>query len=181
MQLIIRDLIYRSPHKNIMSAIGKRIVDSATEKRGYDNRIRNSTVRRWKGRSVWDSEVGRWYIFIVDAIAILTWGTQIQDAVGVIWKSNCQKKGASCTKISCDWKCRCPAVRTVKPTWLMRSNCSFWFGRYPHRKPNVKKVVEYATLTDVITQSWSGMTTRQHEQSNGLKTGSLRDSITDFE
>ncbi|MCM1302405.1 MAG: Bro-N domain-containing protein [Bacteroides cellulosilyticus] len=45
----------------------------------------------------------------------------------------------------------------------------------------VKKGVEYATLTDIITQSWSGMTTRQYKQFKGLKTESLRDNMTNLE
>ncbi len=45
----------------------------------------------------------------------------------------------------------------------------------------VKKGQEYATLTDIITQSWSGMTTRQYKQFKGLKTESLRDNMTNLE
>ena len=45
----------------------------------------------------------------------------------------------------------------------------------------VKKGAEYATLTDIITQGWSGMTTRQYKQYKGLKTGSLRDNMTNLE
>ncbi|MDR2146798.1 MAG: Bro-N domain-containing protein, partial [Tannerella sp.] len=39
----------------------------------------------------------------------------------------------------------------------------------------VKKGQEYATLTDIITQGWSGLTTKQYKQYKGLKTESLRD------
>jgi hypothetical protein len=42
----------------------------------------------------------------------------------------------------------------------------------------VKKGQEFATLTDIITQTWSGMTTKQHK---GLKTESLRDNMTNLE
>ena len=45
----------------------------------------------------------------------------------------------------------------------------------------VKKGQEYATLTDIITQGWSGMTTRQYKQYKGLKTESLRDNMTNLE
>ncbi len=45
----------------------------------------------------------------------------------------------------------------------------------------VKKGAEYATLTDIITQGWSGMTTRQYKQYKGLKTESLRDNMTNLE
>ena len=45
----------------------------------------------------------------------------------------------------------------------------------------IKKGQEYATLTDIITLSWSGMTTRQYKQYKGLKTESLRDNMTNLE
>jgi hypothetical protein len=45
----------------------------------------------------------------------------------------------------------------------------------------VKKGQEYAILTDVITQSWSGFTTKQYKQHKGLKTESLRDNMTNLE
>jgi hypothetical protein len=45
----------------------------------------------------------------------------------------------------------------------------------------VKKGQEYAVLTDIITQTWSGMTTKQYKQHKGLKTESLRDNMTNIE
>ena len=50
-----------------------------------------------------------------------------------------------------------------------------WEGR------GVKKGQEFATLTDIITLGWSGMTTRQYKQFKGLKTESLRDNMTNLE
>ena len=40
---------------------------------------------------------------------------------------------------------------------------------------------QYATLTDIITQAWSGRTTRQYKQLKGLKKESLRDNMTNIE
>ena len=45
----------------------------------------------------------------------------------------------------------------------------------------VKKGQEYAVLTDIITQGWSGMTTKQYKRHKGLKTESLRDNMTNLE
>lgn len=45
----------------------------------------------------------------------------------------------------------------------------------------IKKGQEFATLTDIITLGWSGMTTRQYKQYKGLKTESLRDNMTNME
>ena len=45
----------------------------------------------------------------------------------------------------------------------------------------VKKGQDFATLTDVITQTWAGMTTKQYKHHKGLKTESLRDNMTNLE
>ena len=45
----------------------------------------------------------------------------------------------------------------------------------------VKKGQEYAVLTDIITQGWAGMTTKQYKQLKGLRTESLRDNMTNLE
>ncbi|MDR1154435.1 MAG: hypothetical protein LBL04_06965, partial [Bacteroidales bacterium] len=45
----------------------------------------------------------------------------------------------------------------------------------------VKKGQEFATLTDIITHGWSGMTAKQYRQYKGLKTESLRDNMTNLE
>ena len=37
---------------------------------------------------------------------------------------------------------------------------------------------QYATLTDIITQEWSGMTTQQYKNFKGLKKENLRDHMT---
>jgi len=45
----------------------------------------------------------------------------------------------------------------------------------------VKQGQEFATLTDIITRGWAGMTTKQYKQFKGLKTESLRDNMTNLE
>ena len=40
---------------------------------------------------------------------------------------------------------------------------------------------QYASLTDIITQGWSGKTTRQYKQFKGLKKENLRDNMTNLE
>ena len=45
----------------------------------------------------------------------------------------------------------------------------------------VQKGVEYAILTDEITRTWSGMTTRQYKNLKGLKKENLRDNMSDTE
>ena len=41
--------------------------------------------------------------------------------------------------------------------------------------------LQYASLTDIITREWSGMTTKQYKRHKGLKKESLRDNMTNIE
>jgi len=45
----------------------------------------------------------------------------------------------------------------------------------------VKQGLEFAVLTDVITQAWSGKSVKQYKQYKGLKKESLRDNMTNLE
>ena len=45
----------------------------------------------------------------------------------------------------------------------------------------VKKVQEFATLTDIITHAWSGKTVKQYKQHKNLKKENLRDNMTNLE
>ena len=49
------------------------------------------------------------------------------------------------------------------------------------KRTGVKEGVQYASLTDIITKEWSGMTTKQYKQHKGLKKESLRDNMTNLE
>ena len=48
-------------------------------------------------------------------------------------------------------------------------------------RAGVKQGQQYASLTDIITREWSGMTTRQYKQYKGLKKENLRDNMTNVE
>lgn len=48
-------------------------------------------------------------------------------------------------------------------------------------RAGVKQGQQYASLTDIITREWSGMTTRQYRQYKGLKKENLRDNMTNVE
>ena len=49
------------------------------------------------------------------------------------------------------------------------------------KRTGVKEGVEYATLIDIITQQWSGFTTKEYKQYKGLKKENLRDNMTNLE
>ena len=193
-----------------------------------------------KVRTVWDDEAGKWYVSIVDVIAVLT---ESKDAAAY-WRKLKQRLKAEGneTVTNChglkmtapDGKMRLTDVADVEQL-LVQSIPSpkaepfkLWLSslarerleeiddpeqgidrmlEYYHRKGysenwinqrlksievrkeltdewerrGIKKGQEYATLTDIITLGWSGMTTRQYKQYKGLKTESLRDNMTNLE
>ena len=195
-----------------------------------------------KVRTVWDDEAGKWYVSIVDVIAVLT---ESKDAAAY-WRKLKQRLKAEGneTVTNChglkmtapDGKMRLTDVADVEQLFrLVQSIPSpkaepfkLWLSslarerleeiddpeqgidrmlEYYHRKGysenwinqrlksievrkeltdewerrGIKKGQEYATLTDIITLGWSGMTTRQYKQYKGLKTESMRDNMTNLE
>lgn len=46
---------------------------------------------------------------------------------------------------------------------------------------NVEEGVQFATLTDIIYQSWAGRTSKEYKQLKGLKKENLRDNMTNEE
>ncbi len=49
------------------------------------------------------------------------------------------------------------------------------------KRTGVEEGLQYATLTDIITQTWSGFTTKQYKHYKGLHKESLRDNMTNVE
>jgi len=49
------------------------------------------------------------------------------------------------------------------------------------KRRGVQEGVQFATLTDIITQAWSDKTTKEYKQLKGLKKENLRDNMTNTE
>ena len=49
------------------------------------------------------------------------------------------------------------------------------------KRRGVEEGVQFATLTDIITQTWSGKTTKEYKRYKGLKKENLRDNMTNTE
>ena len=49
------------------------------------------------------------------------------------------------------------------------------------QRTGVQVGVQYASLTDIITKEWSGLTTKQYKHFKGLKKENLRDNMTNLE
>lgn len=49
------------------------------------------------------------------------------------------------------------------------------------KKRGLKEGVQFATLTDIITRTWSGLTTKEYKQFKGIKKENLRDNMINTE
>jgi hypothetical protein len=49
------------------------------------------------------------------------------------------------------------------------------------KKRGLKEGIQFATLTDIITKAWSGITTKEYKILKGLKKQNLRDNMTNTE
>lgn len=49
------------------------------------------------------------------------------------------------------------------------------------KKRGLKEGIQFATLTDIITQTWAGMTTKEYKNFKGLRKENLRDNMTNIE
>jgi len=49
------------------------------------------------------------------------------------------------------------------------------------KQRGVQEGQQFATLTDIITKTWSGKTTKEYKRYKGLKKESLRDNMTNTE
>jgi hypothetical protein len=195
-----------------------------------------------KIRSVWDAEAEKWYISVIDVVAILTNSADPKRYWSVL-KIRLKQEGCEPTTIcstlkmqAVDGKMRLTDVADIEQLFrLIQSIPSpkaepfkLWLAQlgrerleeiddpeqgierlmeYYHRKGyseswinqrlksievrreltdewerrGVKKGQEFAALTDIITQGWAGLTTKQYKQYKGLKTESLRDNMTNLE
>ncbi|MDR2342830.1 MAG: hypothetical protein LBD84_07325 [Campylobacteraceae bacterium] len=195
-----------------------------------------------KVRTIWDEEKEKWYISIVDVIAVLTQSPNPT----AYWRKLKQrlKEEGNETVTNChslkmkalDGKMRLTDIADIEQLFrLIQSVPSpkaepfkLWLAttakerieeidnpelgierlmEYYHRKGyseswinqrlksieirkeltdewekrGVKKGQEFAYLTDIITQGWADMTTKQYKKYKGLKTESLRDNMTNME
>jgi len=195
-----------------------------------------------KVRSIWDSEVEKWYLSIIDVIEVLTestnprryWsdlkiklsleGSQLYENIVQLKLPSSDGKSYKTDVADVEQLFRLiqsipsPKAEPFK-VWLAQvarerleeiDNPEQGIDRlleYYHRKGysaswinqrlksievrkdltdewemrGVKKGQEFANLTDIITNAWSGMTTKQFKQFKGLKTEGLRDNMTNME
>lgn len=118
-------------------------------------------------RTAWDAEEEEWYFSVVDVVGVLTDSPNPNNYWKVLKKRLKDEGNQSVTS--------CNQLKLKSPKDGKRYLTDVWRDR------GVKKGVEYAILTDEITRTWSGMTTRQYKRLKGLKKENLRDNMTTTE
>ena len=119
-----------------------------------------------KVRTIWDDTHEKWFFSIVDVVAILTDSPNPQTYWRVLKKRLKEEGNETVTN--------CNALKLEAADGKMRLTDEW-------KRTGVKEGVEYATLTDIITQQWSGFTTKEYKQYKGLKKENLRDNMTNLE
>jgi len=106
-----------------------------------------------KVRTVWDSDSEQWYFCVSDVVEVLTDSKNPTDYIKKMKKRD--------PALAEGWG------QIVTPLSVPTAG--------------VTQGQQYASLTDIITKEWSGMTTKQYKQHKGLKKESLRDNMTNVE
>ncbi|MEI8131716.1 MAG: Bro-N domain-containing protein [Leptolinea sp.] len=150
-------------------------------------------------RSVWDSEVEKWYFSIIDVIEALT-GTDRPRKYWSDLKAKLKKEGSELSEkigqlkmAAEDGKMRITDVADSEQLFrLIQSVPSpkaepfkMWLAKVGSERideiEDPEKGQEFAILTDEITQAWSGFSTKQYKQYKQLKKENLRDHMSNLE
>ena len=124
----------------------------------------NFAIQLFEGkrvRIVWDPEQEKYYFSVVDIVQVLT---DSADA-----KQYIKKMRARDPELDSKWGTICTPVE-------MRA----FDGKEWHRA-GITEQKDFAILTNVLTQAWSGMTTGEYKRHKGLTKENLRDNMTNVE
>ena len=156
-------------------------------------------------RTVWDDKEEKWYFSIVDVVEVLTDSADPKQYIKKMrrrdpqldanWGTICtlvQMKGADGKKrkqMAADTKGMFRLIQSIPSpkaddNWINQRIKSIEVRKEltdEWKRTGVKEGLEYASLTDIITKEWSGMTTKQYKQHKGLKKENLRDNMTNLE
>ena len=151
-----------------------------------------------KIRSIYDEEKDVWYFSVIDVIAILSeskepkryWSDLKRKLNKEAGSDQPYEKIVRLKMLAADGKMRdtdaadaetmlrivqsvpSPKAEPIKQ-WLAR--VGYW------KEHEITKDEEYAILTNIIHQEWSGLSVREHKQLKGLKSQNLRDHMSEAE
>ena len=117
-----------------------------------------------KVRTVWDDEQEKWYFSIVDVIEILTDSPRARKYWNAL-KSKLIDEGSELSQFlgqlkmpSSDGKMYMTDVADSEQLFRLIQLTEEW------KKRGMKEGVQFATLTDIITETWAGKTTKDISQ-----------------
>ena len=129
----------------------------------------NFAIQLFEGkrvRIVWDAEQEKYYFSIVDIVQVLT---DSADATAY-WRKLKQRLKAEGNETVTN----CHALKLPAADGKKRLTDEW------HRA-GITEQKDFAILTNVLTQAWSGMTTGEYKRHKGLTKENLRDNMTNVE
>ncbi len=152
-----------------------------------------------KVRTIWDDKEEKWYFSIVDVVAVLTdspnprkyWSvlkTRLKKAepfkqwmaqVATERLNQMQDPELSINQALVDYK-----RLGYSDNWINQRLKSIEIRKDltdEWKRHGLQEGVQFATLTDIIYQTWSDMTAKEYKQFKGLKKENLRDNMTNKE
>jgi len=119
-----------------------------------------------KVRSHWDEAEEQWCFSVVDVVEILTDSSDPKD----YWYK--MKKREKLSGIELSIICR---QLKLEASDGKRYATDYW------KDSGIKEKDEFALLTNIIHQEWTGLTVKKHKDLKGLKTQNLRDHMSEAE
>ena len=129
----------------------------------------NFAIQLFEGkrvRIVWDAEQEKYYFSVVDIVQVLT---DSADATAY-WRKLKQRLKAEGNETVTN----CHALKLPAADGKKRLTDEW------HRA-GITEQKDFAILTNVLTQAWSGMTTSEYKRHKGLTKENLRDNMTNVE
>lgn len=116
-------------------------------------------------RRHYDEDTETWYFSVVDIIQVLIQQPDYQAARNYwkVLKNRLNKEGSETVT-------RCNRLKMVAEDGKLRLT-DYW------QDHEVTKEEEYAILTNIIHQEWTGVSVKKHKELKGLKTQNLRDAL----
>ena len=137
-------------------------------------------------RSHWDEKEQQWYFSVIDVVEILTNSSNPRD----YWFKWLAKVGYERMHEIADPE---QSLDRARENWQKLGRSEKWIqqrmtGQETRNKLTdywqehcVKKTDEFAFLTNIIHQEWTGLTVKKHKGLKGLKTENLRDHMSEAE
>ena len=135
-----------------------------------------------KIRTLWSEENEKWYFSIIDIISVLT-DNDYQHARNYwkVLKSRLKDEGnqtvTNCNQLKLkaeDGKMRLTDVANTEQLFRKEFTDEL-------KRSGINSQKDYAILTNILTETWSGYTVKEYKSLKGLKKENLRDNMSNME